>query len=72
MPISPRNYVARAAESEQLAASITDETIKQGYLGLAAELRRMGDPPPRPLADQTDQQIEQMVERMVNSSPSKL
>jgi len=69
MPISPKLYAARAAEFEHLATLATDPTIKACYLQLAGELRKIaGDP----LPEQSDQQVEQLAERMAEGSRSKL
>jgi hypothetical protein len=69
MPISPKLYAARAEEFEHLATLATNPTIKTCYLELAADLRRLaGDP----LPEQSDQQVEQLAERMAESSRSKL
>jgi len=69
MPISPKLYATRAAEFEHLAALATDRAIRTRYLELAAELRKLaGDP----LPEQSDQQVEQLAERMAESSRSKL
>jgi len=47
----------------------TDPTIKACYLQLAGELRKLaGDP----LPEQSDQQVEQLAERMAEGSRSKL
>jgi hypothetical protein len=71
MPISPEQYVRRAEELEELAATITDEPIKNGYLELAAELRRMAVQPP-PMPEHSDAEVQQLAERMVGQTVSKL
>jgi hypothetical protein len=71
MPISPKQYEARAAALEELAAAVTDRAIRNGYLELAAELRRFAEPA-TPLSDQTDEQILRLAERIVGHTNSKL
>jgi hypothetical protein len=71
MPISPKHYTERAAELEQLAATTADQAIKNGYLELASELRRLAEHR-IPRAEQTDEQVEQLAERIVGSSVSEL
>jgi hypothetical protein len=45
MPISPKNYAARAAKLEQIAATIADEATRNRYLKVAAELRKLAGEP---------------------------
>ena len=66
MPISPTRYLARAAKLEELAA-ISEEATKLRYLELAAELRKLAGEPEAE-AQQSDQQIEQLAERMVGNT----
>ena len=69
MPIPPKQYATRAAEFEHLATLAADPAIRVRYLEMAAELRKLaGDPMP----EQSDHQVEQLAERMAESSRSKL
>jgi hypothetical protein len=67
MPIAPKHYAAKADEIERLAATISDSAIKSECLAIAAELRSLAQPP-----EPTDKEVEQLVERMIGGSPSKL
>ena len=70
MPISTTRYLARAAKLEELAA-ISEEATKLRYLEVAAELRKLARQPEAE-AQQTDEQSEQLAERMVGNTHSKL
>jgi hypothetical protein len=69
MPISPLKYSERAAELEKLATTVSDPAMKQEYLNLAAELRRLA---PLSLQGQSDEDIQRLAERMVGNTTSKL
>jgi predicted short-subunit dehydrogenase-like oxidoreductase (DUF2520 family) len=71
MPLSPKHYAERATKVEQAAALLTDPVMRQEYLDVAAELRKLADVGTS-LSEQTDEQIERLAERMVGSSASKL
>jgi hypothetical protein len=69
MPISPTQYASKAAEFERLAERTRDPAIRQGYLDVAAELRRLAG---KPLARSSDSEIERLAERMIGNAASKL
>jgi hypothetical protein len=70
MPISPKHYLERAAALEQLAATITDQALKAAYLQVVGELRRLAGG--QSIAEQSDEQIEQLAERMIGNPIIKL
>jgi hypothetical protein len=71
VPILPTQYTDRAAELERLAARIINHATRASYLELASELRRLAEHR-IPWVEQTDEQVEQLAERIVGSSVSEL
>lgn len=71
MPLSREKLLARAAQAEETAKTVSDPLCRTAYLELATALRHRAAQVTTP-AGVTDREIEGLVERMVGSSKSSL
>jgi hypothetical protein len=69
MALTQEGLLARAAQAEAAAASVTDPVISKAYQELAAAFRDVAN-----LATETttDEEVEKLAERMVSKTSSKL
>jgi len=69
MTISPKQYAAKAEELERLASGVSNSAMRNEYLELAKQLRRLAE---KPLPQHSDIEIEELAQPIVGRSVSKL
>lgn len=67
MALQPNHYLKRAAELDEAAALTSDIQLATEYRDVARRLREMANEKP-PVAEQTDADVEQLAERMVQKT----
>jgi hypothetical protein len=72
MPMTPEILLEHATRAEASAQRVSDPIIKRAYMDLAAALREMATGTKPDLAKISDEDVENLVERMTGNTPSKL